>query len=185
MWLPMLRMLTQVGIEISYTYILLRHFTCTRGLCSACHDSSRRCNRCSKDGDDPVRPPTAERPPALRRRRLTIERLRAPHRGQAPLTQPLVDRLPIINPALFKEYKLIEQPELTKICQSLRSMKRVRISDDPVLKVLRTGNGQSLLGDKLCSDVLFIRHFYGKLFHKIRRNRRVILTGNPGVSKSV
>ena len=124
-------------------------------MCSACHDSSRRCNRCSKDGDDPVRPCTAERPPALRRRRLTIERLRAPRRGQSPLTQPLVDRLPVIEPEEFKIFKLTKSQLLTNIYQSLRSMEKV--GDSPVLEALRTTNGQSILLDEtICPDVLFV-----------------------------
>ena len=99
---------------------------------------------------------------------------------------PLVDRLPLLNPAHFKEYKLIERPELTGVCQSLRSVKRVRISDDPVVEALCADNGQSILPDgTFCSDVLFIRSFYEKLFKMIRKYSRVVLTGNPGISKSV
>ena len=101
------------------------------------------------------------------------------------LNLPLVDRLPLINPARFKEYKLIEQPELTEVCQALRSMTKVNISDKPVLDALCTANGQSLLGKKFCPDVLFIRRFYERLFKEIRKCDQVILTGNPGVSKSV
>ena len=99
---------------------------------------------------------------------------------------PLVDRLPIIEPAIFKKFELTESLQLTRVCQSLRSMTRVRISDNPVLEALCTDNGQSIFGEEtFCSDVLFIRDFYEQLFQKIRRTRRVVLTGNPGVSKSV
>ena len=102
------------------------------------------------------------------------------------LNLPLVDRLPLINPARFKRYDLIEQPELTEVCKALRSMTRERISDNPVLDALCTKKGQSIfLDESFCCDVLFIRSFYEKLFQKIRRTRRVVLTGNPGVSKSV
>ena len=99
---------------------------------------------------------------------------------------PLVDRLPIIEPEEFEDFKLTKNLQLTRVCQSLRSMTRVRISDDPLLEALCTDNGQSLfLDETFCSDVLFIRDFYDQLFQKIRRTKRVVLTGNPGVSKSV
>ena len=97
-----------------------------------------------------------------------------------------MDRLPIIEPALFMEFKLTERAKLTEICQSLRSLKKVSINGDPGVEALCTKNGRSLLlGETFCSDVLFIRHFYEKLFQIIRKCFRVILTGNPGISKSV
>ena len=61
-----------------------------------------------------------------------------------------------------------------------------KVGDSPVLEALRTTNGQSILLDEtFCPDVLFIRPFYEQLFQKIRSEKRVVLTGNPGVSKSV
>jgi hypothetical protein len=94
--------------------------------------------------------------------------------------------LPIIEPEKFRDFKLAKSRELTKICHSLRSMERVRICDDPVLEACYTTSGQSLLGPKsFGSDVLFIRSFYERLFELIRLNWRVILIGNPGISKSV
>jgi hypothetical protein len=102
------------------------------------------------------------------------------HLGQSSLT------LPIIEPEKFMDFKLSKSQELTKICQSLRSMERVRICEDPVMEACYTTSGQNLLGPKsLCSDVLFIRSFYERLFELIRLNWRVILIGNPGISKSV
>ena len=66
-------------------------------------------------------------------------------------------------------------------------MERVRISEDPVMEAWCTTNGQSLpLGhNALCSDVLFIRPCYENLCQAIRQNRRVVLTGRPGIGKSV
>ena len=103
------------------------------------------------------------------------------HLSQSPLT------LPIIRPVAYNKFlsDMSENEELTKICQSMRSMERVRICDDPVMEACHTTSGQSLLGDTFCSDVLFIRSFYEKLFQIVRHNRRVILIGNPGISKSV
>ena len=83
------------------------------------------------------------------------------------------------------DFKLTKSRVLTKICQSLRSMKSTSFCKDPAMKALYTEDGQSILGDKLCSDVLFIRPFYEQLFEVIRRKFRVILLGNPGISKSV
>ena len=95
--------------------------------------------------------------------------------------------LPIIEPEAFKDIKPIKAEELTKVCQSLRSMGKVRICEDPVMESWYCIDGQSLpLGhDALCSYVLFIRPFYENLFQTIRQNRRVVLTGSPGTSKSV
>ena len=99
--------------------------------------------------------------------------------GQSSLT------LPLINPKAFNTYDLTLEPELTGICQALRSMRRERICENPVVDAYCTTNGESILGYKLCSDVIFVRAFYESLFKEIRRNRCVVLTGNPGVSKSV
>jgi hypothetical protein len=93
--------------------------------------------------------------------------------------------LPIIEPEKFMDFKLSKSQQLTQICQSLDSMERIRICDDPVMEASCTTNGQSILGDAVCSDVLFIRSFYQQLFQIVRQNRRVILIGNPGISKSV
>ena len=93
--------------------------------------------------------------------------------------------LPIIEPELFKRFKLTEQPELTKICQSLRSLERVRICEEPVLEAWFTTSGQSFLDGKFCPDVLFVRSFYEQLFQTIRLNRNVALLGNPGNCKTV
>ena len=106
-------------------------------------------------------------------------------RGLAMITREKSLNLPIIEPALFKNFKLIKAEELTKVCQSLRSMERVRISGDSVMEACHTTNGQSLLlGDEFYSDVLFIRPCYEKLFQTMRLNRRVVLTGSPGIGKS-
>jgi hypothetical protein len=89
-------------------------------------------------------------------------------------------------PGALDDFKLRQQHQLTKICQSLRDMERVRICDDPVLEACYTANGQSILGTQyLASDVIFIRSFYERIFELIRLNRQVILIGNPGISKSV
>ena len=94
--------------------------------------------------------------------------------------------LPIIEPALLEDFELIKVEGRTKVCQSLRSMERVRISEDPVMEAWCTTNGQSLLlGNELCSDVLFIRPCYENLFQTIRQHRRVVLTGRSGIGKSV
>ena len=94
--------------------------------------------------------------------------------------------LPIIKPERFKKFELETDEQLTRVCQSLRSLKKERICKAPLVEAWYTTDGQSiLLGDKLCPDVLFVRSHHGKLFQKIRHNDRVILTGNPGISKSV
>ena len=110
---------------------------------------------------DPARPPTAANPP------------------QSSLN------LPIVWPERFKKFKLTEQPELTSICRSLRSLKKERICEDPVVEAWYAADGQGILETKFCPDVLFVRSHYDKLFQKIRGIDRVILTGNPGISKSV
>ena len=107
-------------------------------------------------------------------------------RGLAMMSSKKSLNLPIIEPALFEEFNLFEDKESTKVCQSLHSMEKVRICEDPVIEAWCTTNGQSLLlGDEFCSDVLFIRSFYENLFQTIRQNRRVVLTGRSGTSKSV
>ena len=94
--------------------------------------------------------------------------------------------LPIIQPAQFKKFELSEDEPLTNICQALRSMERVRICEDPVLDAYCTTDGQSVLPDvKFFSDVLFVRSVYDSIFDIIRQHDRVILIGNPGISKSV
>ena len=76
--------------------------------------------------------------------------------------------------------------ELTKICKAMRSAEKVRICEDPVMEAYRTTDGQSLLPDvKFCSDVVFVRPFYENIFNIIRQYDRVILIGNPGISKSM
>jgi hypothetical protein len=94
--------------------------------------------------------------------------------------------LPTLWPEALMDFKLPQNPPLTKMCQSLRSMERVRICEEPVMEAFYTASGQSILdSDSIGSDVLFIRPFYERLFELIRLNRRVILVGNPGISKSV
>ena len=111
---------------------------------------------------DPARPPTAANPP------------------QSSLN------LPIVWPERFIKFELNEQPELTRICRSLRSLKKERICEDPVVEAWYAADGQNLLdNDEFCPDVLFVRSHHDKLFQKIRGIDRVILTGNPGISKSV
>ena len=107
-------------------------------------------------------------------------------RGLAMMSSKKSLNLPFRYPDAFKSIKLIKAEELTKVCQSLRSMERVRISEDPVMEAWCTTNGQSLLlGDEFCSDVLFIRPCYENLLQTMRQNRRVVLTGSPCISKSV
>ena len=68
----------------------------------------------------------------------------------------------------------------------MRSAEKVRICEDPVMEAYRSTDEQSLLpGVEFCSDVVFVRPFYERIFDIIRRNRRVILIGNPGISKSM
>ena len=95
--------------------------------------------------------------------------------------------LPIIEPEKFELFdsKLRMDRQLTRVCQSLRSLKKERICEDPVVEAWYTADGQSILETKFCPDVLFVRSHHDKLFQKIRLKRRVILTGNPGISKSV
>ena len=111
----------------------------------------------------------------------------APSRVASRPRSQLYQSLPIIVwPERFKKFELTEQPELTRICRSLRSLEKESDCENPVVEAWYTADGQSILpGDELCPDVLFVRSHYDKLFQKIRRNRRVILTGNPGISKSV
>ena len=76
-------------------------------------------------------------------------------RGLPMMSSEKSHNLPIIEPEAFKDIKPIKAEELTKVCQSLRSMERVRISEDPVMEAWCTTNGQSLLlGDEFCSDVI-------------------------------
>ena len=118
--------------------------------------------------------------------RLVIATALAPSRVASRPRSQLSLSLPIVWPEFFKKLELTEQPELTRVCRSLRSMKRERICEDPVVEAWYTTDGQSiLLDDDICPDVLFIRSHHDKLFQKIRGNYRVILTGNPGISKSV
>ena len=93
--------------------------------------------------------------------------------------------LPIVWPERFKKFELTEQPELTRICRSLRSLEKESICEDPVVEAWYTADRQSILETKFCPDVLFVRSHYDKLFQIIRGIDRVILTGNPGISKSV
>ena len=93
--------------------------------------------------------------------------------------------LPTLWPGALDDFKLRQQPKLTQICQSIRFMERVHICDDPSLEACYTTSRERILGDTFCSDVLFIRSFYEKLFKLVRHNKRVILIGNPGISKSV
>ena len=94
--------------------------------------------------------------------------------------------LPIVWPERFKKFELTEQPELTRICRSLRSLEKESNCENPVVEPWYTTDGRSILpGEKFSPDVLFVRSHYDKLLQKIRGNDRVILTGNPGISKSV
>ena len=93
--------------------------------------------------------------------------------------------LPIVWPERFKDFKLKTDEELTRVCQSLRSLKKERFCEDPVVEAWYTADGQNILETKFCPDVLFVRSDHDKLFQIIRRIDRVILTGNPGISKSV
>ena len=112
----------------------------------------------------------------------------APSRVASRPRSKLSQSLPIIEPEEFEFFnsKLRMNRQLTRVCQSLRSMKKERICENPVVEAWYTNDGQSILDDdEFSPDVLFVRSHYDKLFQKIRRNRRVILTGNPGISKSV
>ena len=96
--------------------------------------------------------------------------------------------LPIIEPEKFELFdsKLRMDRKLTRVCQSLRSLKKERFCKNPVVEAWYTADGQSILpGDELCPDVLFVRSDHDKLFQKIRLKRRVILIGNPGIGKSL
>ena len=95
--------------------------------------------------------------------------------------------LPIIEPEVFELFdsKLRMDRQLTRVCQSLRSLKRERICEDPVVEAWYTTDGQNILETKFCPDVLFVRSHHDKLFQIIRGIDRVILIGNPGISKSV
>ena len=107
-------------------------------------------------------------------------------RGLAMMARKKPRTLPIISPEAFERRRLFRMEGLTKICQSLRSAERVRITEDPVMEALCTRNEERLLlGDELFPDVLFIRSCYEELFQTIRMNHHVILTGSPGISKSV
>ena len=107
-------------------------------------------------------------------------------RGLAMMATEKSLSLPIIEPEAFGAFKLIKGRQSTKLCQSLRSAERVRITEDPVMEALCTRNEESLLlGDEFFPDVLFIRSCYEELFQTIRLKRRVVLTGRSGISKSV
>ena len=91
--------------------------------------------------------------------------------------------LPIIEPEIFNDFKLKTDEKLTRIFQSLRTLKKERICENPVVEAWYTADGQSILpGDEFCPDMLFVRSHHDKLFQKIRLKRRVILTGNPGIT---
>jgi hypothetical protein len=80
-----------------------------------------------------------------------------------------------------------DHDQLTNICKSLQNMQKQRIGQNPHLDAYyTTTNQESILGKMVfCSDVLFVRSFYDDLFKLIRSYWRVILLGNPGISKSV
>jgi hypothetical protein len=82
---------------------------------------------------------------------------------------------------------LVEDELLTQTCRAMQAMQKVRICQDPPLDACFTPNGENILGSKkmFCPDVIFVRSFYDDLFRLIRSNWRVILIGNPGISKSV
>ena len=112
----------------------------------------------------------------------------APSRVASRPRSKLSLSLPTIEPEEFEFFssKLRMNRQLTRICRSLRSLKKESICENPVVEAWYTADGRSVLpGEKFSPDVLFVRSHYDKLFRKIRRNRRVILTGNPGISKSV
>jgi hypothetical protein len=91
--------------------------------------------------------------------------------------------LPILWPNALDQFNLHPQPLLNQTCRALLAMHKVRVRGK--LEACFTANKENILGDTFCSDVIFIRSFYEKLFEIIRRTRRVILIGNPGISKSV
>ena len=92
---------------------------------------------------------------------------------------------PNIEPESFRDVRLIYVEGLTKICQSQRSMERVHICENPLMEAWYTNSGQSLLGDKFCSDLVYTRSFDESMFQTILHNERVILIGNPSSRKSV
>ena len=112
----------------------------------------------------------------------------APSRVASRPRSQLSLNLPIIEPEQFEFFnsKLRMNRQLTRICRSLRSLKKESDCENPVVEAWYTTDGQNLLDDgEFCPDVLFVRSHYDKLFQKIRGIDRVILTGNPGISKSV
>ena len=98
---------------------------------------------------DPARPPTAANPP------------------QSSLN------LPIIEPEQFEFFnsKLRMNRQLTRICRSLRSLKKESNCENSVVEAWYTADGQNLLDDyEFCPDVLFVRSHYDKLFQKNQRD---------------
>ena len=125
-------------------------------------------------------------PKAMLRSHLLLQRTSRRYALSRHLSQSSLN-LPIIEPEQFEFFnsKLRMNRQLTRICRSLRSLEKESICEDPVVEAWYTADRQSILETKFCPDVLFVRSHHDKLFQKIRGIDRVILTGNPGISKSV
>ncbi len=95
--------------------------------------------------------------------------------------------LPIINPSHFEDFEndLRENSYLTEICRALRSIRKERICTDTGLEAWHNIDGEKILLDGFCPDILFVRSFYDRLFALVRKKSKVILLGNPGISKSM
>lgn len=100
-----------------------------------------------------------------------------------------ISHLPIIDDERFNllEKNLVEHPPKTEICRALKNMKKERISENSNVEILQSPHGKKILIGffGLCPDVLFVRSFYENLLGAIRQNRKAILLGNTGISKSV
>jgi len=95
---------------------------------------------------------------------------------------------PIIDPRTYEKLSrdFVDKVTLSPILQSLKTAKQIRIHQNPILDACIGVNGQPLIDDVyLAPDVIFIRWFFEELFGLIRQNHRVILLGNPGISKSI
>lgn len=88
------------------------------------------------------------------------------------------------QPEASRDIKLPKMLELAKICLSLRSIEGVCGCDDPAMEAWYSISGQSLLGNKFCSDALFFHTFYEMGFQTIQYNQRAILTENSDISIS-
>ena len=90
--------------------------------------------------------------------------------------------------ALICHERLVESIKGQSVLKALKQAKISSIpfdcEEDPGVRVLKLGTPLLLNYYEAFPDTIFVRDFYSRLFTAIRKNRRSILMGNPGISKS-